>query len=55
MVCFFERLYRDKVTPVQRDFAQQIHHAAGSAAFIAQSMMNGPALPDRPRKGIRGR
>ena len=29
-----ERLYRDKVTPVQRDFAQQIHHAAGSAAFI---------------------
>ena len=39
-----ERLYRDKVTPSQRDFAGQIHHAAGSAAGIARSMMNGPAL-----------
>ena len=39
-----ERLYRDKVTPVQRDFAQQIHHAAGSAAFIAQSVLKGPTL-----------
>jgi len=55
-----ERLYRDKVTPAQRDFAQQIHHAAGSAAFIAQSMMNGPALPAhdtaavfRSRAGLR--
>jgi hypothetical protein len=43
-----ERLYRDQVTPVQRDFAGQIHHAAGSAAFIAQSTMGGaaPTLPD---------
>jgi hypothetical protein len=43
-----ERLYRDKVTPPQRDFAGQIHHAAGSAAFIAQSTMGGaaPTLPD---------
>jgi hypothetical protein len=37
-------LYRDKVTPAQRDFAGQIHHAASSAAFIARGMMNGPAL-----------
>ena len=39
-----ERLYRDRATPAQRDFANQIHHAAGSAAVIARSMMNGPAL-----------
>jgi hypothetical protein len=39
-----ERLYRDKVTPAQRDFAGQIHHAAGSAAGIARSVMNGPTL-----------
>ena len=43
-----ERLYRDKVTPSQRDFAGQIHHAAGSAAFIARQTMGGPdmTLPD---------
>jgi hypothetical protein len=39
-----ERLYRDKVTPVQRDFAGQIHHAAGAVASIARSTMSGPAL-----------
>ncbi|MGQ0646834.1 MAG: DinB family protein [Gemmatimonadaceae bacterium] len=39
-----ERLYRDKVTPPQRDFAGQIHHAAGAAAMISRSMMGGPAL-----------
>ncbi|NUQ10792.1 MAG: hypothetical protein HUU26_00470 [Gemmatimonadaceae bacterium] len=39
-----ERLYRDRATPTQRDFANQIHHAAGSAAGIARSIMNGPAL-----------
>jgi hypothetical protein len=43
-----ERLYRDRVTPTQRDFANQIHHAAGSAAGIARSMMGGGplTLPD---------
>lgn len=43
-----ERLYRDKVTPPQRDFAGQIHHAAGAAAMISRGTMNGPAvtLPD---------
>jgi hypothetical protein len=39
-----ERLYRDKVTPVQRDFAGQIHHAAGAVATISRSTMAGPAL-----------
>jgi hypothetical protein len=39
-----ERLYRDRVTPTQRDFANQIHHAATAAAGIARSTMNGPAL-----------
>ncbi|MEO8450998.1 MAG: hypothetical protein ABI647_14470 [Gemmatimonadota bacterium] len=43
-----ERLYRDKATPAQRDFAQQVGHAAGSAAYIASSVLKGPAmsLPD---------
>ena len=43
-----ERLYRDRVTPTQRDFANQIHHAAGSAAGIARAMMGGGplTLPD---------
>jgi hypothetical protein len=56
-----ERLYRDKATVAQRDFAQQIHHAAGSAAFIARQMMNGPdmTIPDtavvfKSRAGLRG-
>ena len=37
-------LYRDKVTPAQRDFAGQIHHAASAAAGIARSTMSGPTL-----------
>jgi hypothetical protein len=43
-----ERLYRDKVTPTQRDFAGQIHHAATAVAGIARATMNGAAftLPD---------
>jgi hypothetical protein len=56
-----ERLYRDKVTPVQRDFAGQIHHAAGAVAMISRSMFSGPAvtLPDtatafNTRAGLRG-
>jgi hypothetical protein len=39
-----ERLYRDKATPQQRDFAGQIHHAAGAVAGVARSTMSGPAL-----------
>ena len=39
-----ERLYRDKVTPAQRHFAGQIHHAAGAVASISRQTMNGPAL-----------
>ncbi|MCI0372703.1 MAG: DinB family protein [candidate division NC10 bacterium] len=56
-----ERLYRDRATPEQRDFAQQIHHAAVSAAFIASTTMKAPklALPDTAaafvgRAGLRG-
>ena len=44
-----ERLYRVKATPGQRDFAQQIHHAASAAAYIASVTMVTPpklALPD---------
>ncbi len=30
-----ERLYRDKATDAQRDFAQQLHHIARSSGFVA--------------------
>ena len=56
-----ERLYRDRATAEQRDFAQQIHHAASAAAFIASTTMGGSklALPDtaaafKNRAGLRG-
>ncbi len=44
-----ERLYRDKVTRVQRDFAQQVHHATAPFALFLPRFMNVPAatgLPD---------
>jgi len=43
-----ERYYREKATPTQRDFAQQIAHAAGSVPEIASYILLGPrpALPD---------
>jgi DinB family protein len=43
-----ERLYRDKVTPIQRDFAQQIMHAAGSFGFVIPMALGvpRPTLPD---------
>lgn len=43
-----ESLYRDKVTPVQRDFAQQVHHAANAVVGITARYMGVrmPALPD---------
>jgi hypothetical protein len=46
-----ERLYRDKVTPIQRDFAQQIAHAAGSVPMVLGMTMSVPApqLPDTAR------
>jgi len=55
------RLYRDRATPAQRDFAEQIYHAASGAAgigsmFVGQSP---PALPDTAtalssREGLKG-
>ena len=43
-----ESLYRDKVTPVQRDFAQQIHHCAGAVGFVTARYFGAemPALAD---------
>jgi len=43
-----ERLYRDKVTPIQRDFAQQLGHASGALAMIVSRFIGVPApqLPD---------
>ena len=43
-----ERLYRDKATPAQRDFAQQIHHAASAVPFLLSMVVKGPKpnLPD---------
>ena len=43
-----ERWYREKATPTQRDFAQQVAHAAGAVPMIASRFLSGPrpALPD---------
>jgi hypothetical protein len=43
-----ERLYRSKATPAQRDFAGQIHHAAGAVPMIVAMTMKAPkaTLPD---------
>ncbi len=56
-----ENLYRDKVMPVQRDFAQQIHHGASVIAFICTRFMGAeqPSLPDtsvvfNSREGLTG-
>jgi len=37
-----ERLLRDRATPAQRDFAQQVHHAASVAQYIVGSVLKGP-------------
>jgi hypothetical protein len=56
-----EKLYRDRAAEGQRDFAQQIHHAADGAVFVASKAMNvkPAALPDTAtalssRAGLRG-
>ena len=56
-----ERLYRDRAADGQRDFAQQIQHAAGGAVFVASqaTKTKPPALPDtakslNSRAGLRG-
>ncbi len=44
-----EAFYRDKATPAQRDFAQQLHHVVSSESFIASMLIAG-----RPRAEARG-
>ncbi len=43
-----EALYRDRATPAQRDFAQQLQHSAMAVAFLGARYMGGerPSLPD---------
>lgn len=43
-----ERLYRDKATPAQRSFAEQVHHAAVVVAEYGPQFMQTPAptVPD---------
>ena len=43
-----ERLYTDRATPEQRDFAHQLHHAAGAIGFIGTRVMGAAAtgIPD---------
>ena len=43
-----ENLYRDKATPAQRDFAQQIHHAANGNVMIAAGFIAGGQPPQMP-------
>ncbi len=44
-----ERLYRDRATPAQRDFAEQVAHTAGAVAMIGNRVLGitpGATLPD---------
>jgi hypothetical protein len=43
-----EQYYREKATPTQRNFAQQVSHAAGAVPMIAAMALAGPrpTLPD---------
>jgi hypothetical protein len=43
-----ESLYRDRMTPEQRDFAQQLHHAASTIVWVCGRFFGAeaPALPD---------
>ncbi|MEO8450109.1 MAG: hypothetical protein ABI647_09985 [Gemmatimonadota bacterium] len=43
-----ERLYRDKVTPVQRDFAQQVAHVAGAVGPISSMWIKGVPSKEVP-------
>ena len=45
-----ENLYRDKATPAQRDFAQQLHHTTLAGVFIIRGFTTVPAdAPAPPR------
>ena len=43
-----EKLYRDKATPIQRSFSEQIDHIVGAASFISARFITGaqPTPPD---------
>ena len=57
-----ERLYRDKATPAQRDFAQQVEHATGAVTGIVSRVLGATPPATRPdtavslntRAGLRG-
>jgi len=42
-----QRYYRDRATPQQRDFAQQIHHAASSVTTLAARFILNVPSPER--------
>ncbi len=44
-----ERLYRDKATPAQRDFAQQLQHVVGSSVFLASFYISTDSTVRGPR------
>ena len=43
-----ERLYRDKVTPIQRDFANQVFHVASAVGGLSQAFIKGVASKETP-------
>lgn len=47
-----EALYRDRITPIQRDFAQQVQHAAGAAALITAGFIVKTAPPTLPDTAV---
>lgn len=41
-----ERLYRDRATPVQRSFSEQVHHVVSASMFIANMFITGRPYTD---------
>ncbi len=41
-----ERLYRDRATPAQRSFSEQLHHIVSANMFIANGFLKGRAYAD---------
>ena len=41
-----ERLYRDRATPAQRSFSEQVHHVVSSSMFIANMFIKGRPYAD---------
>lgn len=47
-----ERLYRDRATPAQRSFSEQVHHIVSANLFIANMFLTGRPYTDADTTGV---